>query len=101
MQLKKRAKSKEDRSGRDLQKLRRLGKVLHVSRNGLLILRTDKTPPIGARVVDININTVGFIIDVFGPVKEPYVAVRPQKGIDTLASVGQILYMYGISRKDK
>ncbi len=74
--------------------MRRLGKVLHVSRRGALILRTKNTPPIGAEVVDINVKTVGTIYDVFGPVKEPYVSVRPQKGIDPSSVVGQILYMY-------
>ncbi|MFX0106807.1 MAG: H/ACA ribonucleoprotein complex subunit GAR1 [Candidatus Hodarchaeota archaeon] len=81
--------------------MRRLGKVLHVSKQGSLILRTDKTPPMGDRsiVVDKSAEKIGTIVDVFGPVKNPYVAVRPleKKRLDRL--VGQILYLYRPKRR--
>ncbi|MGQ4912172.1 MAG: H/ACA ribonucleoprotein complex subunit GAR1 [Candidatus Thorarchaeota archaeon] len=75
--------------------MRRLGKVLHISGRGSIILRTDKTPPIGkqARVLDKKARDIGFVIDVFGPVKQPYVAIRPKKGIDASPLVGQMLYL--------
>lgn len=75
--------------------MRRLGKVLHISKRGSIILRTDKTPPAGSRsvVLDKKAQEVGTIIDVFGPVKEPYVAVRPKRDFDTSKLVGQILYL--------
>ena len=75
--------------------LRRLGKVLHISKRGSIILRTDKTPPIGSRsvVLDKKAQEVGTNIDVFGPVKEPYVAVRPRNDFDPSKLVGQMLYL--------
>jgi len=75
--------------------LRRLGKVLHISKRGSIILRTDKTPSVGSRsvVLDSKAQEVGVIIDVFGPVKEPYVSVRPRSGLDTSKMVGQMLYL--------
>jgi RNA-binding protein len=75
--------------------LRRLGKVLHISKRGSIILRTDKTPSAGSRsiVLDKKAQEVGIIIDVFGPVKEPYVAVRPKRGSDPSKLVGQLLYL--------
>jgi RNA-binding protein len=75
--------------------LRRLGKVLHISKRGSIILRTDKTPPVGNRsiVLDKKAQEVGTIIDVFGPVKEPYVAVRPKRDLDASKLVGQMLYL--------
>jgi len=75
--------------------LRRLGQVLHISKRGAIILRTDKTPPMGSRsiVLDKKAREVGIIIDVFGPVKEPYVAVRPKGDFDTSNLVGQMLYL--------
>ncbi|TFG08057.1 H/ACA RNA-protein complex protein Gar1 [Candidatus Thorarchaeota archaeon] len=76
--------------------MRRLGKVLHVSKRGSLIIRTEKTPPSGGRavVVDRTAEKVGSIVDVFGPVKAPFVAVRPLKGISPEKYVGQILYLF-------
>ena len=75
--------------------MRRLGKVLHISKRGSIILRTDKTPPVGSRsiVLDKKAQKVGEIIDVFGPVKEPYVAIRPKRDLDPSKLVGQMLYL--------
>jgi RNA-binding protein len=74
--------------------VRRLGKVIHVSQQGSIILKTDKTPPIGATVVDKKVQQIGSVLDVFGPVKEPYVSVRPSGGVDSSKLVGQVLYLY-------
>ncbi|TFF92667.1 hypothetical protein EU545_00095 [Candidatus Thorarchaeota archaeon] len=75
--------------------MRRLGKVLHISTRGSLILRTDKTPPIGkhAKVFDKKAREIGAVIDVFGPVKTPYVAIRPKGGVASSSLVGQMLYL--------
>jgi len=76
--------------------LRRLGKVLHISKRGSIIIRTEKTPPVGSKslVMDKNAQEVGTIIDVFGPVKFPYVAIKPNRGSDPQKLVGQMLYLY-------
>ncbi len=76
--------------------MRRLGKVLHISNRGSIILRTEKTPPVGRQtiVMDKKAQEVGTIIDVFGPVKFPYVAIKPNRGYDPQKLVGQMLYLY-------
>jgi len=57
--------------------LRRLGQVLHVSRSQNIILRTENVPRIGETVVDEDLNKIGEVFDIFGPVSSPYVSVRP------------------------
>lgn len=76
--------------------MKRLGKVLHISKRGSIILRTDKTPPTGrdAVVVDKKVRKIGTIQDVFGPVKNPYVAIRPFSKTINDSIVGQTLYLY-------
>ncbi|TFF96800.1 H/ACA RNA-protein complex protein Gar1 [Candidatus Thorarchaeota archaeon] len=74
--------------------MRRLGKVTHISHRGSLILRSEKTPPIGAQVVDKQVQPIGRVLDVFGPVRRPYLSVRPKKGIGAQNLVGQVLYLY-------
>ena len=76
--------------------MRRLGKVLHISNRGSIIIRTEKTPPVGSHsvVMDKQAQEVGIIIDVFGPVKFPYVAIKPKRGYDPKKLVGQMLYLY-------
>lgn len=83
--------------------MKRLGRVSHISQRGSVVVRTDKTPPMGARVVDKQVQPVGVVVDVFGPVKRPYVAVRPVKQEGTTDTstgrflsrlIDQMLYIY-------
>ncbi len=74
--------------------MRRLGKVLHLSKSGNLILKLDQTPVpvIGAEVCDYKLRQVGVVNNVLGPVKSPYVSVKPAANLDgTLA--GRVLYL--------
>jgi RNA-binding protein len=73
--------------------MERLGEVVRTAQ-GLLILRTpdDATPEIGTTAVDESLDEVGRVVDVFGPVSRPYVAVSPD-GDDPLATMlGEKLY---------
>lgn len=73
--------------------MERLGEVVRTAQ-GLLILRTpdDATPDIGTTAVDESLDEVGRVVDVFGPVSRPYVAVSPD-GDDPLATMlGEKLY---------
>jgi len=60
----------------------------------MIILRTEKTPPAGAKVVDKKVVVVGKIQDVFGPVTNPYVSIRAEDRENAPKLVGQILYLY-------
>ena len=44
--------------------------------------------------MDKNAQEVGTIIDVFGPVAYPYVAIKPNRGYDPKKLVGSMLYLY-------
>jgi len=73
--------------------LRRLGKVLHMSKSGNLILRLEQ-PPVPAEralVVDYKIKRVGSVNNILGPVKSPYVSVKPEGSTDNLS--GRVLYL--------
>jgi len=56
-----------------------LGKPIHIAHSGLLILRTKAVPKIGAVVVDENSKPIGTVFDVFGPVNNPFVAIKPHQ----------------------
>ncbi len=57
--------------------LQRLGKVLNVTPSQNLVVKTENPPKLGAAVVDENLNLVGKIFDIIGPVSSPYVVVKP------------------------
>jgi RNA-binding protein len=45
---------------------------------GNLIVRAVNIPRIGEKVYDGEMRLIGFVYDVFGPVKSPYVSVKPR-----------------------
>jgi len=74
-------------------RLRRLGKILHLSRSRSLILKLEagSLPRLRTRVFDSKLKQVGYVFDVFGPVSTPYVSVKPTVS-DPSAFVGRIIY---------
>ncbi|MFW6002872.1 MAG: H/ACA ribonucleoprotein complex subunit GAR1 [Halanaeroarchaeum sp.] len=74
--------------------MQRAGSVVRLSQ-GLLVLRADDTDHagIGAMVVDETLATVGRVVDVFGPVERPYLAVTPDDDVHPPAMLGETLYL--------
>lgn len=71
--------------------MRRVGEVVRVAQ-GLAIARSpnEEHPDIGTPVVDQNLSDVGRVVDVFGPVERPYLAVSPAESPTGL--LGTVLY---------
>jgi len=79
--------------------LQRLGRALSLTPSQNIVVRADKTPKIGAVVVDENLKNVGRIFDIIGPVSAPYAIVRPTiKEPEKLAS--KQLYVI-LSKKER
>lgn len=59
--------------------MRRLGKVLHLSKSRVLVVKLD--PPRfvkpGTKACDSRLRNVGVVADIMGPVSGPYAWVRP------------------------
>lgn len=74
--------------------MRRAGTVVGTAQ-GVLVLRCDDDthPGIGAAVIDDQLTPVGRIVDVFGPVEHPYLAVTPQSGVELPRLLGARLYV--------
>lgn len=73
--------------------MNRVGEVVRTAQ-GLAILRGvgDDRPEIGLAVIDENLDPVGRVVDVFGPVERPYVAVDPDGNVRLPGLLGQVLY---------
>jgi len=56
--------------------LQRLGKVSNVTPSRNMVVKTENPPKIGFEVVDENLNVVGSIFDIVGPVSAPYAIVK-------------------------
>jgi rRNA processing protein Gar1 len=62
--------------------LKFLGKTLHISKSGLLTVKTENLPKIGGQAFQRGRTHLGTIIDVFGPVSSPYASVKLRHGVD-------------------
>jgi RNA-binding protein len=71
--------------------LQRLGKAMHVSNSKNLIVSAESLSRLGATVVDSNLEKIGRVFDIFGPVKEPYISVKLSVR-DAEKYIGQVLY---------
>ena len=73
--------------------MRAVGEAVRAAQ-GLAVLRSDDDdhPDIGTAVVDERLETVGRVVDVFGPVERPYLAVLPADGVAVPTLLGERLY---------
>jgi RNA-binding protein len=73
--------------------MRRVGEVVRVAQNVAVVRVPDEShPDIGTEVVDENLDDLGGVVDVFGPVGRPYLAVSPDGDVHLPALVGSKLY---------
>jgi len=58
--------------------MRYLGYPLYKTKTGLLIVqvRTRKVPPLGSTVVKRDMRRIGSVMDIIGPIIEPYAVVK-------------------------
>lgn len=73
--------------------MRRIGAVVGAAQ-GLVICRSpdEGAPRVGTRVVDDSLSAVGDVVEVFGPVEQPYVAVTPTASVHPPELVGDPVY---------
>jgi RNA-binding protein len=73
--------------------MQRVGEVVRTAQ-GLAVVRCadDDHPDVGTEAVDEQLNSVGRVVDVFGPVSRPYVAVTPDEGVALATLLGRKLY---------
>ncbi len=71
--------------------LLRLGKVLHLSSSKHLILRAKSLPRLGTTAYDEDLKKIGVVVEIFGPVKKPYISVKPSVSKSD-SYIGKTLY---------
>lgn len=73
--------------------LRRLGKVLHLSKSRALVVKLDPPKFVrpGVEVCNSRLKSVGVVTDIIGPVSGPYASIRPSVPKPE-SVVGRVLY---------
>ena len=57
--------------------MQRLGKVSNVTPSRNIVVKAENSPKIALEVVDENLNVVGKIFDIIGPVSASYAVIKP------------------------
>jgi len=72
--------------------MKRVGTVVRAT-NSLAIARSadEATPDLGTAVIDEELSAVGTVVDVFGPVEQPYLTISPETE-HIAALVGTVVY---------
>jgi len=73
--------------------MRRAGTVVG-SAQGLVVVRSgdDSYPDVGATLVNEDLDEVGEVVEVFGPVETPYVAVSPAEEVNPAVLLDDPVY---------
>jgi RNA-binding protein len=79
--------------------LRRIGAVLHVAKDGLMVARVNVDRAdrlVGLTVMDYSMRRIGSIKDIVGPVSSPYALIKPVKGLNASEYIGKQVYVRGV-----
>ena len=80
--------------------MQRIGRVLHISSSKNAVIKAEKLPRIGDKVVNEKMDPVGMVFDIFGPISSPYVSVKTNAG-DPDRLVDCVLYTVPSSKLGK
>jgi len=73
--------------------MRRAGEVVRTAQGVAVVRSPDESfPDVGTELVDESLTDVGRVVDVFGPVTQPYLAVSPAEGVRLAPLVGTPVY---------
>ena len=69
-----------------------VGKVAHLDSNNRAIVITKNKVEKNTKIFDSESNLVGRVVNIFGPVNEPYLAISAKKGLRITKLVGREVY---------
>ncbi|MDE0741856.1 MAG: Gar1/Naf1 family protein [Candidatus Poseidoniia archaeon] len=69
-----------------------LGKVSHLNTQNLAIVLAKEKVNKNTKIFDSEMNLVGRVVNIFGPVKQPYLAISANKGFRITRLVGREVY---------
>lgn len=72
--------------------MRRIGSAERVIQDLILVRAGGEYADIGTELIDSELTAVGAVVDVFGPVDSPYVAVSPNDSVHPPSVLGEQLY---------
>lgn len=70
--------------------LSRLG-TLWKTVNRSLVIECEKTPRIGSKIYDKSLREVGIVVNVFGPISQPFAEIRVMNNLKY--PIGEVFYI--------
>lgn len=73
--------------------MKKIGKVSHITNKKRIMVKAEIIPKLFTEVFNLNKKPIGKVIDVLGPIKEPFIAVKPYSKDKIEQYIGQTLYI--------
>ena len=72
--------------------MKRLGTIKNVMRDGSILIKASLEAEPGTTIYDARGEKLGYVSRVFGPVKEPYMTLKPDAQAKTLNLLESVAY---------
>ena len=69
-----------------------VGKVSHLNSRNMAIVSTHDKINKNTKIYDSEKRNIGRVVNIFGPVSEPYIAIAPNKGMRITKIVGREVF---------
>jgi RNA-binding protein len=69
-----------------------VGRVSHLNSRNLAIVSTDDKVPKNTKIYDSEKKNIGRVVNIFGPVSKPFLAIASNKGMRITKIVGREVY---------
>jgi len=69
-----------------------VGRVSHLNSQNMAIVSTHDKVPKNTKIYDSEKRNIGRVVNIFGPVSEPYISIAPNKGTRITKIVGREVY---------
>ena len=73
--------------------MKRIGEAVRIAQ-GVIVVRApdDEFPDLGTTVLTDELDEVGEVVEIFGPVEQPYCSIAPDDDVHPAALLGAPLY---------
>ncbi|MEM2260648.1 MAG: Gar1/Naf1 family protein [Candidatus Methanomethylicaceae archaeon] len=79
--------------------LSEIGQVLSISKSNLILARIKIPPKLGSFVYLKDGRKLGIIIDIFGPVANPYALIKPSRNLNKDEIIGIPIFLKKLGGK--
>lgn len=73
--------------------MKRIGEAVRIAQGNVVVRSPDEDfPAVGTSVLTEDLAEVGDVVEIFGPVEQPYCSISPNEDVNPASLLGSPLY---------